>query len=126
MKTKDIYIVYCGEDTPYEPSYACYAFEDYDEAVKFCKTNNRLEVESNKRYNEAVSTLNVWDTWLEQHDMTPTWDSNELSDEVVEAISKEFNVSSEEIKKTFDDSEECPMLSYYWVSKNPTTLHLKS
>ena len=126
MKTKDIYIVYCGEDIPYEPSYAHYAFEDYDEAAKFCKTCNEQEKEQSKRYNEAVSILNEWDTWLEQHNMTPTWDSDTLSDEVVEAISKEFNVSPEEIKKTFDDSEEWPISLFYWVSKNPTTLYLKS
>ena len=126
MKTKDIYIVYCGEDIPYEPSYAHCAFEDYDEAAKFCKTCNEQEQGKSKRYNEAVNILNEWDTWLEQHNMTPTWECDELDDAVVEAISKEFNVSPEEIKKTFDDSEECPISLFYWVSKNPTTLYLKS
>ena len=126
MKTKDIYIVYCGEDIPYEPSYAHCAFEDYDEATKFCKTCNKQEEEQNKRYNEAVSILNEWDTWLEEHNMTPTWDCDKLSNEVVEAISKEFNVSPEDVRKIYDDSERYPTSLHYWVSKNPMILYVKS
>lgn len=126
MKTKDIYIVYCGEDIPYEPRYAHCAFEDYDEAAKFCKTCNEQEEEQNKRYNEAVSILDKWDTWLEQHDMTPTWECDELDDAVVEAISKEFNVSPEDVRKTYADSEGYPTSLHYSVVKNPMMLYVKS
>lgn len=125
MKTKDIYIVYCGEDIPYEPRYAHCAFEDYDEAAKFCKTCNKQEEEQNKKYNEAVSILNKWDTWLEQHDMTPTWDLDELDNTTIEAISKEFKVTQEYIKTIYKDTLDDMTTYRFWVSKMPYTLYLK-
>lgn len=103
---KKTYIVYGGDDIPYEPAYPIASFLDKNKAKEFLeklKKENEENVKLSEHYNEL--DCKYWE-YLCDNNL-----EDEEDDIQEEAISKEFGVTKEFVQKV-RDSYECPQIYY--------------
>ena len=106
---KKTYIVYRGDDIPYEPAYPIASFLDENKAKEFLE-KLKEENEENVKLSEYYSELNnkYWE-YLCNNNL-----ENEEDEVQEEILSKEFGVTKEFVQKV-TDFYECPQ--HYYISE---------
>ena len=88
--TKKVYLVYCGYDAPYEPTYVIASFLDKEKAKEFVE-KLKEEDEKNRELEEQYTELyNQYCEYLEDEHIEDTDDNV-----IYEALAKKFGVTKE-------------------------------